>query len=795
MAADRAIDLESNSVRYTFHGILAFALVVGVGLAWIMLKALDGKADDMVRYARVDNWTTQQTESQSYQFLLTLSEHVAGSEGAGMDEVYRQLASLASTASLLDLDQRSPVVQALPGKQDLRADFRNALDRVRAILDRHRQLKGDIQALSEIKAILDPWLTSLQRLMVNLTHMRLELQKRDLINASRLIGINRTLLLAIIAIGAMFATLLTVEARAARKAESRARIDRGRFQDFAEIASDWLWETDADLTLTFVSDDIESFSGLSASSYVGRPIARLLARADNRHGDALLHAAIARRESFRDLIVAIGDGKHFLKISGNPVCDRNGNFQGFRGVCADISQEVKREGRIRFLAEHDTLTGLCNRSRLQAQLRTVLEGERSDDHRGTLMMLDLDGFKDINDTFGHDVGDALLISVAERLTGDLRQADMIARLGGDEFAIIHMTGSTDEADIVGAANRLLESICRPMQVAGFEFAIGTSIGIARFPNDGTSVEDLLKAADLALYAAKSAGGNEAVIYHPEMSERLKRKRRLERDLKLALENDGLDLHVQPQVDLADGRLIGGEALLRWNHPELGPIRPDIFIKVAEETGLILPLGRWVLEKACQVARQWSSTMGKGLIAVNVSPAQFTHQNLVHEVADVLEKTGLAPCHLELEITETVLTGNSEAAIATLQELSDLGIFLAIDDFGTGYSSLSYLKRFKVHKVKIDKTFVQDLEHDQSDHSIVRAVVMMSQAFGFKTIAEGVETEAQRDRLIALGCEEAQGYLFGKPVPIETFFPRFPAADPPADVVRELAMMTPTSSVA
>ena len=546
----------------------------------------------------------------------------------------------------------------------------------------------------------------------------------------------------------------------------------GRFQDFAEIASDWLWETDASSTLTFVSDDIESFSDLPASSYVGRPIAHLLARGDSQNTDTMLDDAIARRETFRDLTLSIDDDKHFLKISGNPIVDQSGSFQGFRGVCADISLEVKREGRIRFLAEHDTLTGLCNRSRLQTQLREILEGERSDDGQGTLLMLDLDGFKDINDTFGHDVGDALLVSVAERLTADLRQADMIARLGGDEFAIIYMTGKDDEGEIVGLAKRLLASICEPLQVSGYEFTVGTSIGIARFPKDGTSVEDLLKAADLALYAAKTVGGNEAVIYHSEMSQRLKRKRRLERDLQQALETGGLDLYIQPQVDLGDRRLIGGEALLRWNHPDLGPVSPEVFINVAEETGLILPLGRWVLEEACRTAKKWPSEIGNGVIAVNVSPAQFTHQNLVREVADVLDETGLKPRHLELEITEGLLMRDQELAIRTLAELDAMGVRLAIDDFGTGYSSLSYLKRFKVHKVKIDKTFVQDLEHDQSDHSIVRAVVMMSQAFGFKTIAEGVETEAQRDRLIALGCDEAQGYLFGKPGPIEAFLPHF-----------------------
>ena len=254
-----------------------------------------------------------------------------------------------------------------------------------------------------------------------------------------------------------------------------------------------------------------------------------------------------------------------------------------------------------------------------------------------------------------------------------------------------------------------------------------------------------------------------------MSQKLKRKRRLEQDLKQALEHGGLDLHVQPQVCLSDGRLIGGEALLRWRHPELGPIGPDVFIAIAEETGLILPLGRWVLEQACAAAKRWSENLPGCVIAVNVSPAQFTHQNLVQEVSNVLDMTGLDPQSLELEITESLLMRDQELAVGTLAQLDAMGIRLAIDDFGTGYSSLSYLKRFRVHKVKIDRAFVQDLEHDQSDHSIVRAVVMMSQALGFKTIAEGVETEAQRQKLIDLGCDEAQGYLFGKPEPVERFF--------------------------
>ncbi|MGI9437676.1 MAG: putative bifunctional diguanylate cyclase/phosphodiesterase [Geminicoccaceae bacterium] len=781
--------MNSRLIRRGSHAFLAAVLLIGAAAAWTTLNALDGKAGDLVRYVQVDAWTTQQTESRSYQFLLALSEHVAGNEASTRKGIRRHLNKLKTTAAYLNINERSPAVQALPGKQDLRSDFTKALLDVDSLLAAHGDIRGNIGLLLDVKAILEPWMTSLQTLMVNLTHIRLALQKRDLTNASRLITINRFLLLAIIGVGAAFITLATVEAQAARKAEAVARTDRGRFQDFAETASDWLWETDSELRLTFVSDQIEAFSGMPAASYLGLPVNHLILKQDQEGDTSSLDEAIQQKRPFRNLFMGFADEQRFLRISGNPTHDENDSFLGFRGSCTDISEEVKREGRIRFLAEHDHLTGLSNRAFLQTQLRAILQGDRLGDHQGVLLVLDLDGFKDINDTFGHDTGDALIVAVGDRLKSELRRTDLLARLGGDEFAIVHRDDDGNHATWEALAARLLKAVKQPFKIAGFEFSVGTSIGMAKFPADGTTVEALMKAADLALYAAKAAEGDCAATYHPDMSERLKRRRRLEQDLRRALDHDELELHIQPQVDITSNAVIGGEALLRWKHAELGPISPDVFIPIAEETGLILPLGRWVMDTACAKASQWSSTLGDGLIAVNVSPAQFTHQDLVCEVTDVLDRTGLKPENLELEITEGLLMRDHQLAINTLGRLDDMGVKLAIDDFGTGYSSLSYLKRFRVHKVKIDKAFVQNLEHDSGDHTIVRAVVMMSQAFGFQTIAEGVETAAQRDRLVALGCDQAQGYLYGKPRPIDAFFQTYAAIEPAPATIPSLAMVS------
>ena len=577
------------------------------------------------------------------------------------------------------------------------------------------------------------------------------------------------MLVGFFVIAGVFSCLLIGEADASKQAERQAVANERRFRDIAEIASDWVWETDRDLRFSYVSEQIERSTGRPTKMHLGRPLTDLAPHPAAQPALQPYFEAVAEQRSFRNIVCEAGpvDGeRRVIRISGKPFFDDRGSLLGYRGVGSDISAEVHREAQIRFLAEHDQLTRLPNRVFFQDHFRDVLGSRRGGDQGGSLLALDLDGFKDINDTFGHDVGDALIVSVAERLTASIRDGDLLVRLGGDEFAIVQTGVDHPANEDAEFAQRLLDAFAAPFRARGKELAIGVSIGIARFPADGQSLEDLMKAADLALYSGKARGRGCFEFFDQAMTRRLHHRRRLETRLRDAIDEGGLGLHFQPQVDLSSGKLIGAEALLRWHDHELGQVPPDEFVPVAEETGLILPLGQWVLESACEEGARWASIGIDGVVAVNISPAQFTHQDLVAAVETALARTGLPPQRLELEITEGLLMGDTRAAVETLDRLRAMGVRLAIDDFGTGYSSLSYLKRFRVHKVKIDKSFVGDLENDEDDRRIVHAILMLGQALNLCTIAEGVETPMQNELLTSLGCDQAQGYLYGKPMPAD-----------------------------
>jgi len=414
-------------------------------------------------------------------------------------------------------------------------------------------------------------------------------------------------------------------------------------------------------------------------------------------------------------------------------------------------------------ALHDALTGLPNLSLLRDRAELAMAGAARTRHKVALMFIDLDQFKEVNDTLGHAAGDALLKHLAAELQAQLRQADTVARQGGDEFCIV-LPGVNDASEVTAVAEKVMALSRRSILVDGHDLPLHMSVGIALFPDDAADFDSLMQAADTAMYRAKSAGRKGYRFYDAAMNAESLARMQLRSGLARALERGELSLHYQPQVDLATGRIEGVEALMRWQSAELGRVSPAQFIPVAEDSGLIVEMGAWALLEACRQGATWQAMGLPPLrMAVNISVLQFRRGRLDEQVTEALALTGLPPECLELELTESVLMQEQDTVIATLDRLAALGIGLAIDDFGTGYSSLSYLKRLRVRKLKIDQSFVRDATESAADAGIVRAVVQMADALGLSTLAEGVETEAQRDLLLDCGCTSAQGYLFAKPL--------------------------------
>jgi diguanylate cyclase (GGDEF)-like protein/PAS domain S-box-containing protein len=475
---------------------------------------------------------------------------------------------------------------------------------------------------------------------------------------------------------------------------------------------------------------------------------------------AKLMACLAERKTFCNVVNSGKD--RVVSIVNTPI-----SGGGWLATHEDITDRQKAQEQIAHMARHDALTDLPNRvllrERLEHELKRVKRGECL-----AMLCLDLDHFKSVNDTLGHPVGDELLKIVADRLRGCTREPDTIARLGGDEFAII-MTQLQQPSDATALAKRIRNSIIKPYQIDGHQIVSDISIGISIAPLDGTEPDKLMKNADLALYGAKSEGRGTFRFFEQEMDTRMKARRDLEMDLRNALANKELELHYQPLVNLQTNEISAFEALLRWNHPTRGMISPADFIPIAEETGLIIPIGEWVLNTACHQAINWPDHVK---VAVNLSPAQLKSRNLVKLVMTALAESGVAANRLQLEITESLLMQNTFATLATLHELRKLGVQIAMDDFGTGYSSLSYLRSFPFDKIKIDRSFIQDLSNGAEPLAIVNAVAGLAKCLNMISTAEGVETQQQFDALQAVGCTEMQGYLFSKARPadeVEQFF--------------------------
>ena len=475
---------------------------------------------------------------------------------------------------------------------------------------------------------------------------------------------------------------------------------------------------------------------------------------------ARLRDGIADGKTFNH-IVNLPDGRAFSVVN-KPIPDG-----GWLATHEDVTERQRSEDRIAHMARHDALTDLPNRVLLLEQLNHEIKRVKRGECLAVLC-LDLDQFKSVNDALGHHIGDELLKLVGERLRGCTRELDIVARMGGDEFAII-MTQMEQAADAATLSKRIRDSVIKPYQVEGHQIVTDISIGISVAPMDAVESIELLRNADMALYDAKGDGRGTFRFFEPEMNTRMKVRRELEMDLRRALATEQFELHYQPLVTLETNDVNGFEALLRWHHPTRGLVSPAEFIPIAEETGLIVPLGEWVLKAACNEAVDWPEHIK---VAVNLSPAQLNCRNLVTMVKTALEETGMPPERLRLEITETVLLQNTFTTLATLHELRKMGVQIALDDFGTGYSSLSYLRSFPFDKIKIDRSFIQDLSNGAEPLAIVNAVAGLAKCLNMTSTAEGVETQQQMDVLQSIGCTEMQGYLFSHARPaseIRQFF--------------------------
>jgi len=529
--------------------------------------------------------------------------------------------------------------------------------------------------------------------------------------------------------------------------------------------------TQLDHPIVYVNPAFERITGYSADEVIGRS-GRFLVRDDlNQKGlNEIRNALRGHRDGHAVLRNYRKDGQLFWnELNIAPVRDEDGGMTThFVSIINDVTARITYEQQLEYHATHDGLTGLANRSLLNDRIDQAIARARHGQRLVGVLLLDLDRFKLINDGFGHLPADNLLRAVSERLSSCVRDTDTVARLGGDEFVVV-VTDIEDADDVAIVGAKILRTLAQPLTVEEKEVFVTASIGIAMYPRDGEHGESLLRNADMAMYRVKEHGRNNYRFYAPEMSHMALDRLDMEGNLRRALERDELLVYYQPILSLSTGQVVGAEALLRWNHPRIGMIQPPEFIPLAEETGLIIQLGDLVLHQVCQQIRSWQEAGLPDLrVAINISARQFRQENLAEHVCHVLEKIGIKGSSLEFELTESMVMHDMENTLVTLRELKALGASLSLDDFGTGYSSLSYLKRFPIDTLKIDRSFVRDINADSDDAAIAHAVIAMAHSLGLQVIAEGVEDEAQLELLRGYQCDRFQGYLFSRPVPAEEF---------------------------
>lgn len=559
-----------------------------------------------------------------------------------------------------------------------------------------------------------------------------------------------------------FESKLAKQTRELKKSESKYRSLIQVIEDYA------IFHLDTNGNVTSWNEGIGKILGYSEQEVMGLPMSVFFTAEDQK---ANLHRKELEEARTLGTVINNGvrvrkDGTTFYAIATiTPIWGEKGQLEGFSKILRDVTELKEAEETIRYHALHDTLTGLANRKALDENFRLSKSHAVRNGHKIGMIFLDLDRFKTINDTLGHSIGDLVLKETAQRLKESIRDIDIVARLGGDEFIIVINEIRTTQ-NMNKIATKIIEAITPAVNVQDHSLRVTGSMGIAMFPNDGQDIHTLLKNADTALYRAKDAGRNQYQFYDYSMNLQSGSRLALEQNLRTAVIDGQLHMVYQPFVDINSEKVLGVESLVRWNHPKLGEILPSEFISLAEETGMIVPIGKWVLQTVCTEAKKFTNP-GKPLkVTVNLSARQFAEAELVKTVLEVLQQTGFNPNNLEIEITESIAMKNIAHSSIKLAELKALGISVTIDDFGTGYSSLSYLKRFPVQKLKIDKSFVKHVISDPQDTAIIQAVISMGQSLGLVVCAEGVEEENQLRLLRTMGCDIAQGYFISKPLPAD-----------------------------
>lgn len=527
-----------------------------------------------------------------------------------------------------------------------------------------------------------------------------------------------------------------------------------RFRDVVEASSDWVWEIDAAGRITYLSERFEAVTGLARNAWIGAEMDDLL-RTDSGMLSEWLSVSRRRADiSAQCRYLDNQGGERITRLSAKAMAQ-----EGFRGTATDVTEEVEARRRIEFLSQHDALTGLPNRTRLQEFLDGKLKAAPTAEQPLVMLSLDLDRFKPVNDLLGHAAGDRVLNEVSGRLADCVRHGDLVARVGGDEFVMI-VTDINSQEEVEALCRRLVDSVELPIMIDEQEVFVSASIGIAMAPNDACEAAELLRYADIALYEAKSGGRSTWRFYAGDMNAKILERRRLESDLRFAIKNDELRLHYQPRYCIANGLMVGAEALVRWQHPERGLIPPDTFIPIAEESGLILALSNWVIENACKFAAGWPEHL---FVSVNLSPTEFKRGNVAERLQQILQDSGFDPSRLELEITESVMLDGAEGALEIMHTLKRLGVKISMDDFGTGYSSLSYLRTFPFDGLKIDRSFLTRLADSESDRSIIEAIVGLGRALSLTVTAEGIETNEHLSLLKSVACDEGQGFFLSRPL--------------------------------